>query len=64
MKLAVGMERWFRYENCIHECKLMSIDNFGTFRSVDLRVSAIHLLITDRHFVFSFKIKYFATARL
>jgi hypothetical protein len=58
------MEQWFRYENCIHECKLMSIDNSGTSRSVDLRVSAIRLLVTDRHFVFSFKIKYFAISRL
>jgi len=58
------MEQWFRYENCIHECKVMSIDNFGTFRSVDLCVSAIRLLITDRHFVCSFKIKSFATSRL
>ena len=58
------MEQYFRYENCIHECKLMSIGNFGTSRSVDLRVSSIRLLITDRHFVFSFKIQYFATSRL
>jgi hypothetical protein len=41
------MEQRFRYENRIHECKLMSIDNFGTSRSVDLRVSAIRLLIND-----------------